>query len=154
MGEASLGARLLTTEDDDSAREIARHLDALNRERQKIEQAVLEEAIEQVEMAGDGAPASASLVLAHDERWHAGVIGIVASRLKERYNRPAVVVAWEDGADGVGKALLPLGAGRRYRRCDHRRPPGGAAGQRRRPSDGGRLHRGEGEAVAAGGFPA
>ena len=104
VGEASLGARLLTTEDDDKAREIARHLDILNRERQAIEQAVLEEAIEQVETASGGMPASAPLVLAHDERWHAGVIGIVASRLKERYNRPAVVVAWEDGADGIGKA--------------------------------------------------
>ncbi len=104
VGEASLGARLMTTEDDDKAREIARHLDALNRERQAIEQAVLEEAIEQVETAGDGATAAVPLVFAHDERWHAGVIGIVASRLKERYNRPAVVVAWEDGADGVGKA--------------------------------------------------
>ena len=101
VGEASLGARLLTTEDDDKAREIAHHLDALNRERQQIEAAVLEEAIEQVESAGAGDFASAPLVLAHDERWHAGVIGIVASRLKERYNRPAVVVAWEDG---TGKA--------------------------------------------------
>ena len=101
VGEASLGARLLTTEDDDKAREIARHLDALNRERQQIEAAVLEEAIEQVESAGAGDFASAPLVLAHDERWHAGVIGIVASRLKERYNRPAIVVAWEDG---IGKA--------------------------------------------------
>ena len=101
VGEASLGARLLTTEDDDKAREIARHLDALNRERQAIEQAVLEDAIEQVESAGAGGHAAAPLVLAHDERWHAGVIGIVASRLKERYNRPAIVVAWEDG---IGKA--------------------------------------------------
>ena len=101
VGEASLGARLLTTGDDDKAREIARHLDALNRERQAIEQAVLEDAIEQVESAGAGGPAAAPLVLAHDERWHAGVIGIVASRLKERYNRPAIVVAWEDG---IGKA--------------------------------------------------
>ena len=101
VGEASLGARLLTTEKDDTAREIARHLDALNRERQQIEQAVLEEAIEQVESAGTGERSSAPLVLAHDERWHAGVIGIVASRLKERYNRPAIVVAWEDG---IGKA--------------------------------------------------
>ena len=101
VGEASLGARLLTTEDDDKAREIARHLDALNRERQAIEQAVLEDAIEQVESAGAGEHAAAPLVLAHDERWHAGVIGIVASRLKERYNRPAIVVAWEDG---IGKA--------------------------------------------------
>ncbi|MDE0049180.1 MAG: single-stranded-DNA-specific exonuclease RecJ [Rhodospirillales bacterium] len=101
VGEASLGARLLTTEDDDTAQAIARHLDALNRERQQIEQAVLEEAIEQVETTGAGEPAPAPLVLAHDERWHAGVIGIVASRLKERYNRPAIVVAWEDG---IGKA--------------------------------------------------
>ena len=101
VGEASLGARLLTTEDDDKATEIARHLDALNRERQAIEQAVLEEAIEQVESVGAGEESAAPLVLAHDERWHAGVIGIVASRLKERYNRPAVVVAWEDG---IGKA--------------------------------------------------
>ena len=104
VGEASLGARLLTMEDDDKAREIARHLDALNRERQAIEQAVLEEAIEQVETASGGATASAPLVFVHNERWHVGVIGIVASRLKERYNRPAVVVAWEDGAAGVGKA--------------------------------------------------
>ena len=101
VGEASLGARLMTTADEDEASKIARHLDALNRERQQIEQAVLEEAIEQVESAGAGGPSSAPLVLAHDERWHPGVIGIVASRLKERYNRPAVVVAWEDG---VGKA--------------------------------------------------
>ena len=101
VGEASLGARLMTTTDEDEASKIARHLDALNRERQAIEQAVLEEAIEQVESAGSGEASSAPLVLAHDERWHAGVIGIVASRLKERYNRPAIVVAWEDG---VGKA--------------------------------------------------
>ena len=101
VGEASLGARLLTTENDQKASEIARHLDSLNRERQQIEQAVLEEAIEQVESAGAGEPPAAPLVLAHDERWHPGVIGIVASRLKERYNRPAIVVAWEDG---IGKA--------------------------------------------------
>ena len=101
VGEASLGARLMTTADEDEAAKIARHLDALNRERQKIEQAVLEEAIEQVELARAGERSSAPLVLAHDERWHAGVIGIVASRLKERYNRPAIVVAWEDG---IGKA--------------------------------------------------
>ena len=101
VGEASLGARLMTTADEEEAAKIARHLDALNRERQQIEQAVLEEAIEQVESAGAGERSSAPLVLVHDERWHAGVIGIVASRLKERYNRPAIVVAWEDG---IGKA--------------------------------------------------
>ena len=101
VGEAGLGARLLTTGDDDKAREIAHHLDALNRERQAIEQAVLEAAIEQVESAGDGDRSSAPFVLAHDERWHPGVIGIVASRLRERHDRPAIVVAWEGE---IGKA--------------------------------------------------
>ena len=101
VGESSLGARLLSTEDETQAAEIARRLDDLNRERQQIEQAVLEAAIEQVESAPEAARANAPLVLAHDERWHAGVIGIVASRLRERYGRPAVVVAWEEG---IGKA--------------------------------------------------
>jgi len=101
VGEASLGARLLSTEDEGEAEKIARHLDDLNRERQQIEAAVLEAAIEQVETAPEAARANAPLVLAHDENWHAGVIGIVASRLRERYDRPAVVVAWEGG---LGKA--------------------------------------------------
>ena len=101
VGEASLGARLLTTEDEDEAAEIARRLDALNRERQEIEAAVLEAAVEQVARAADGAAPQAPFVLAHDENWHAGVIGIVASRLRERHDRPAIVVAWEDG---IGKA--------------------------------------------------
>ena len=101
VGEAGLGARLLTTGDDDKAHEIAHHLDALNRERQAIEQAVLEAAIEQVGSAGEGERSSAPFVLAHDERWHPGVIGIVASRLRERHDRPAIVVAWEGE---IGKA--------------------------------------------------
>ena len=101
VGEATLGARLLTTEDETEAGKIARHLDALNRERREIEAAVLEAAIEQVETAPEGALSNAPLILAHDDNWHAGVIGIVASRLKERYDRPAVVVAWEAG---TGKA--------------------------------------------------
>ena len=101
VGDSSLGARLLTTMDADEAATIAQRLDALNRERREIEAAVLEAAIEQVETAPEGALSNAPLILAHDENWHAGVIGIVASRLKERYDRPAVVVAWE--AD-TGKA--------------------------------------------------
>ena len=101
IGEASLGARLLTTEDEDEAAAIAVRLNGLNRERQEIEAAVLEEAIEQVETTSGGEASPAPLVLAHDGRWHPGVIGIVASRLKERYNRPAIVIAWESG---IGKA--------------------------------------------------
>ncbi len=96
VGESSLGADLLSTEDAGHASELANRLDALNRERQEIEARCLAEAIKQAEAggAGDG------LVFVSSEGWHVGVIGIVAGRLKERYDRPACVVA-EDG--GIGK---------------------------------------------------
>ena len=95
VGEAALGARLLATADSVEAAEIARRLDAYNTERKQIEEGVLAAAIEAVE--SEMAP---GLVYAAGEGWHPGVIGIVASRLKERYGRPACVVAV---ADGIGK---------------------------------------------------
>jgi single-stranded-DNA-specific exonuclease len=97
VGAADLGARLLTSEDAGEAGSLARQLDALNDERRAVEQAVLEAAVAQVETAARPARA---VVMASAEGWHAGVIGIVASRLKERYGRPACVVAT---ADGIGK---------------------------------------------------
>ena len=97
VGEADLGTRLLSTEDADEARKIAAHLNDLNRERQEIERRVLEQAIEQVEKSG----ASGAIVHVIAEGWHPGVIGIVASRLKDRYARPALVTAI--GGDGIGK---------------------------------------------------
>jgi single-stranded-DNA-specific exonuclease len=96
VGEAELGARLLASDDAVEARAIAEQLEAFNAERREIEARVLAQAIEQVE----GGDRHAPLVFAAGEGWHPGVIGIVASRLKERYNRPAAVVAV---ADGVGK---------------------------------------------------
>ncbi len=97
VGAADLGVRLLTTEDPAEAAALARQLDALNADRQVLEQAVLEAAIAQVEAR---APNGCALVAASGEGWHPGVIGIVAGRLKERYNRPACVIAV---ADGIGK---------------------------------------------------
>ena len=97
VGEADLGARLLGTDDPDEARKIAKHLNDLNRERQEIERAVLDDAVARVEKTGG--PGAVVHVAA--EGWHAGVIGIVASRLKDRYARPALVTAI--GEDGVGK---------------------------------------------------
>jgi single-stranded-DNA-specific exonuclease len=110
VGEAELGSRLLSTDDAVEALEIARRLDDYNKDRQEIEAAVLLEAIEQVESRpDDGLP----LLLSFGEGWHPGVIGIVAGRLKERYGRPACVVALE-GGDGKGSgrsvAGLDLGA--------------------------------------------
>ncbi|HTY67120.1 MAG TPA: single-stranded-DNA-specific exonuclease RecJ [Alphaproteobacteria bacterium] len=108
VGEADLGARLLTTNDPDEARAIAERLDRHNRERQAIEAAVLEAATGQVESAGT----SGSLVFAAGEGWHPGVIGIVAGRLRERYDRPTFVAAVADGiAKGSGRAALGVDLG-------------------------------------------
>ncbi|HEX3953456.1 MAG TPA: single-stranded-DNA-specific exonuclease RecJ [Stellaceae bacterium] len=96
VGASDLGARLLSTDDPVLAAELAQRLDDYNRERREIEAQTLQSAIEQVE-AG---PQSPALILAAAEGWHPGVIGIVAARLKERYERPACVVAL---ADGIGK---------------------------------------------------
>lgn len=97
VGEAPLGAKLLCSNDGGEAAAIAARLDAYNAERREIEAQVLDQAIRQVEEQGPGQ----GLVVAASEGWHAGVIGIVASRLKERYNRPALVIAL-DGPLGKG----------------------------------------------------
>lgn len=97
VGAADLGARLLATADASEAARLAAELDRLNEERREIEAAVREEALAQAEARGFDAP----LVWAAGEGWHPGVIGIVAARLKEAANRPAVVIAL-DGADGKG----------------------------------------------------
>ncbi len=88
VGESDLGVRLLTTTDEIEARDLAARLDALNRERQAIEQAVLAQAMAQAEQL---APADRFL-LAVGENWHPGVIGIVAARLAERFQSPAAVI--------------------------------------------------------------
>lgn len=94
VGESSLGIRLLTTHDSEVAHEIAHHLDDLNKERQGIEREVLEAARAQIEARGEtGMP----IIIAAGVGWHAGVIGIVASRLKELYARPTIVIALENG---------------------------------------------------------
>ena len=108
VGEADLGARLLATDDPMAAREIAQRLDALNAERREIEARVLGQAIDQVERDGG----RGQFVFVAGEGWHPGVIGIVASRLKERYNRPACVVAVIDGVGkGSGRSVSGVALG-------------------------------------------
>ncbi len=96
VGKSDLGVRLLTSTDPDEARSIAAELDRLNEERRAIEMLVTEQAIEQA-----AAQRGDSLVLVSGRGWHPGVIGIVASRIKERFHRPAIVIAEEE--DGTGK---------------------------------------------------
>jgi single-stranded-DNA-specific exonuclease len=99
IGQADLGARLLATDDEMEANRIAAWLDQLNTERREITEAVREEAMAQAEARGLEAP----LVWAAAEGWHPGVVGIVAARLKEAANRPAVIIGF-DGEDGKGSA--------------------------------------------------
>ncbi len=99
IGEASLGVRLLTTEDAGEAAALASRLNDLNRDRQAIEAEATDAAIEQVERSTE--TQAAPLIFACGEDWHPGVIGIAASRLKERYKRPAIVIAMEGD---IGKA--------------------------------------------------
>jgi single-stranded-DNA-specific exonuclease len=97
IGDSGLGARLLSTEDETEAARIAGLLDRLNMERKAIEQAAVEEATAEADGMLDAAP-DLSLVLVGSELWHKGVVGLVASRLVERFKRPACVIAWEKDA--------------------------------------------------------
>lgn len=108
VGKADLGVRLLTTDDPEEATAIAIELDRLNQERQRIEKAVLEQALAQADTQDNRA-----VVMVDDEGWHPGVIGIVASRLKDRTGRPAIVLSREgESAKGSGRSIrgVDLGA--------------------------------------------
>lgn len=105
VGQSDLGVRLLTTQDPRTAADIARTLDALNEERKTIEAAVLEQALRQPQ--GDR-----PVVIAAGEGWHAGVLGIVAARLKERHDRPAIVIGLEGGVGkGSGRSIAGVDLG-------------------------------------------
>ena len=109
VGSAGLGARLLATSDAALASDLARQLHDFNAERREIEAVVLAAAITQVELRNAPSP----IVFATGADWHPGVIGIVASRLKERYNQPSCVVAIKDGiGKGSGRSVggVALGA--------------------------------------------
>jgi single-stranded-DNA-specific exonuclease len=108
VGAADLGARLLSTDDPALAAELAARLDGYNRERREIEARTLEAAIAAVEAT----PQSPVLAFAAAPDWHPGVIGIVAARLKERYQRPACVVAVADGIGrGSGRSIAGVALG-------------------------------------------
>jgi single-stranded-DNA-specific exonuclease len=96
VGKSDLGVRLLTSTDPEEARGIAAELDRLNEERRAIEMLVCEQAEEQAK-----AQADSPVITVMSAGWHQGVIGIVAGRIKERFGRPAIVIA--ETEDGTGK---------------------------------------------------
>lgn len=102
IGDSALGARLLSLKNPVEAKSIALELDRLNRERQVLEQETLDEAEAQA-LASLGPDAEGAAIVVAGEGWHPGVVGLVASRLKEKYRRPAFAIAFLDSeAPGAG----------------------------------------------------
>jgi single-stranded-DNA-specific exonuclease len=136
VGQADLGARLLASDDAEEVGALALRLDELNAERRAVEREVLEQAIARIEgLYGPDRKDLPSTLVVESEGWHVGVIGIVASRLVERYGRPTFVI----GIDGE----LGKGSGRSVRGVDL-----GAAVISARQA--GLLVNGGGHAMAAG----
>lgn len=110
IGDAGLGLRLLLTEDPVEAQRIALLLDSTNRERRDVEAGMMQSALDQ---AAAAEAAGHAALLVHGDGWHAGVVGIVAGRLKERHNRPALAAALIDGVlKGSARSVPGVDLGR------------------------------------------
>jgi single-stranded-DNA-specific exonuclease len=135
IGRADLGVSLLLEEDPIEAARIAADLDRLNHERRAIEAATVEQA-EAEAMAALGLEEKGAVVVTAQQGWHAGVVGLVAARLKERYGRPAFAIALEPGETGTGsgRSIAGVDLGRAVRQAVHE----------------GLLVKGGGHAMAAG----
>ncbi len=116
IGKADLGARLLATRDPHEAQAMAERLDMLNTERRDIENNVRAAALEQAEQRGFDAP----LAWAAGEGWHPGVVGIVASRLKDAAHRPAIVIGFDgDVGKGSGRSISGVDLGASIQKLAH-----------------------------------
>jgi single-stranded-DNA-specific exonuclease len=105
LGHPGIALDLLLTADRDEAKRLAGELERLNRDRQAVEERIVREAVARVEEWPESKQRRRGYVLA-DEGWHEGVIGIVASRLVERFNRPVVLIAGgEDAWKGSGRSI-------------------------------------------------
>jgi single-stranded-DNA-specific exonuclease len=109
ISDPTLGVKLLTTEDPEEAARISGLLVEMNEERQAIERDIVDAAIAQVESRRDVARPDhplPSFIIVSGEGWHSGVIGIVASRIVERYHRPVIVFGIQNGtAKGSGRSI-------------------------------------------------
>ena len=105
LGRPDAALDLLLTEDDDEATRLAAELESLNRDRQAVEERILRAAVAEVESWPEPRRRRRGYVI-WGEDWHEGVIGIVASRLVERFNRPVVMIAGADGKwKGSGRSV-------------------------------------------------
>ena len=104
LGSAGTAVELLLTDDDRKAMELAEKLNEANQERQKIEKNTLKEAISKIER--DINFKDHKVIVLHNEDWHTGVMGIVASRITDRFNRPTILISTKDGIGrGSGRSI-------------------------------------------------
>lgn len=96
LGTSNLGAKILSSDDEEETSSIAAKLEGLNKERKNVEAQVLDEAVKALESGVGGFATSDPIIFAVSKNWHQGVIGIVASRLKDLYERPVAVIAIDD----------------------------------------------------------
>ncbi|MCL1515991.1 MULTISPECIES: single-stranded-DNA-specific exonuclease RecJ [unclassified Parasaccharibacter] len=109
IARADQGLRLLLSQSEHEAQAIAEELDDINRKRQTVESHILDAAVEQ---AREQVEAGHAVIFLHGDDWHPGVVGIVAGRLKERFNRPALVGALKDGVvKGSARSVTGLDIG-------------------------------------------
>ncbi|MEJ8474528.1 single-stranded-DNA-specific exonuclease RecJ [Roseibium algae] len=134
IGDAALGARLLTCDDPLEARGIAERLDQLNTDRQTMEAVMLEQAGAQAVIAMERD--TPSVLITGSEDWHPGIVGLIASRLKDAHRRPAFAIAYDSSGKGTGsgRSIQGVDLGKAVRKA----------------VDLGLLEKGGGHAMAAG----
>ena len=101
IGDAAMGSKLLITRDPALAEELAAQLDALNEQRKKAEREMLQQAVAEADAEMSGASPPSVLVTASED-WHPGVVGLLASRLKDRFRRPAFAITFDRSGTGTG----------------------------------------------------
>ncbi|MBR1734432.1 MAG: single-stranded-DNA-specific exonuclease RecJ [Alphaproteobacteria bacterium] len=95
LASADISVKLFMTQNSLEAKELAERLDKLNSERQKLEQRIIEEAIENIDE-------NLNFICVHSDKWHTGIVGIVAGRLKETYHKPSFVISVDKNGNGRG----------------------------------------------------
>ena len=113
IGDSTLAVSLLNATDENKAKRIAQELDLLNSERRAIEQAIIDEAVQMVEKSNS--LQNAQIIVVGKEGWHPGIIGIVAGRLKERFNKPVIILGTANEGDiilkGSGRSVSGVNLG-------------------------------------------
>jgi single-stranded-DNA-specific exonuclease len=104
IGDAALGSKLLATHDPAEAARIAAILDKLNKQRKELETQMLEEATAMADSQVDADPET-PLIMVGSPNWHKGLVGLMASRLADRFKRPACVIAWEPNAADAARTM-------------------------------------------------